>query len=51
MDLGAGASSLRPFPREHGADLLEADVAETSGRGSTAPLAYAAMVASRPGGA
>jgi hypothetical protein len=25
MDFGAGAGRLRPFPREHGADLLEAD--------------------------
>src|SRR5215217_135706 len=25
MDLGAGAGRLRPFPSEHGANLLEAD--------------------------
>jgi len=49
MDLGPGSGRLRPFPGEHGADLLEADGSGNKRPGSTAPPAYAAMVASRAG--
>ena len=49
MDLGPGAGRLRPFASEHWADLLEADSGGDKRPGSTTPLAYAAMVAPRPG--
>ena len=48
VDLGPGTGARRPLAGEHGADLSRPTVAATSGRGSTAPLAYASMVPSSP---